>query len=288
MIIILAAAEFVAYLDFIGTQISQGDSPDFPYQFKPRPFEQIYEESRQFGFGKIYGENKKGKPVVLCISSDAFGEGVEEKDTLGKRVSDEYNVPVYLRSFSGWGMQNMYWQFSRDDFYKEVPEPQAVIVVYNPYLNRFTYAPEAYNTLRYDIKNGEITRVSNAYMFMNYSYAILKFRKIIGKIKADDIQNTLGEFNIFLLESKKFSQKHWKNTKFIVVKNTDKSTKDDPMSWEVLKKQDVSIIELSDFLGDDYTSKSRFSKSENDRHPNKRIWKKASSALGKYLIKGQS
>lgn len=287
VLVILFAAEIASYLDFFGLQISQKDKLTLPYSYKPIPFEQRYEEAKELGFGKILGAEKKGKPIVLCISSDAFGDGLEEKDTFGKKISEEYDVPVYLRSFSGWGMQNMYWQFIRDDFYREVPEPQAVIVIYNPYIGYFTYAPDVYNTLRYNIKNGKFVRVSDKIMFLNYSYTISKINRIIADSRCKNIPNTLSEFSTYLLECKKQSKKHWKNTKFIVVKNIDKQTPDEPEYWENLASEGIVSIELSDSLGANYASKSKYKKSNVNNHPSPKIWQKAVPTLEKYIVKGQ-
>ena len=83
IIIFLAALEVASYLDFAATQIKQGDIPDTPYSYPPKPFEKIYEQVREWGFGKVYGENKKGKPLALFIASDASGESLPEKEQLG-------------------------------------------------------------------------------------------------------------------------------------------------------------------------------------------------------------
>lgn len=287
IIIFLAALEVTSYLDFAATQIKQGDIPDTPYSYPPKPFEKIYEQVREWGFGKVYGENKKGKPLALFIASDASGESLPEKEQLGYIISERFKIPVYNRAYGGWGMQNMYWQFDRDDFYKEVSEPQAVLLIYYDNLNYNTYVTGIYNTLKYDIKDGKFVRQPNINEYLSYSYAVLKIRKIVGKMKAENTEKSLEMFNSYLLACKEKSQKHWKNTKFIVVKNIDEKTKDDPKYWQLLKDEGIIIIELSDILGQEYTDDLKYKKSKDDNHPTSNLMEKIAVSLDKYLEKGQ-
>ena len=154
-------------------------------------------------------------------------------------------------------------------------------------MNYNTYVTGIYNTLKYDIKDGKFVRQPNINEYLSYSYAVLKIRKIVGKMKAENTQKSLEMFNSYLLACKEKSQKHWKNTKFIVVKNIDEKTTDNPTYWQLLKDEGIIIIELSDILGQEYTDNLKYKKSKDDNHPTSNLMEKIAASLDKYLEKGQ-
>ena len=121
VVVILFAAEIASYLDFFGLQISQKDKLTLPYSYKPIPFEQRYEEAKELGFGKIFGAEKKGKPVVLCISSDAFGDGLEEKDTFGKKSRKNTMFPSICAHSAAGGCKTCIGNLSETIFTEKCP-----------------------------------------------------------------------------------------------------------------------------------------------------------------------
>ncbi len=287
IVIIIIAAEVVALLNYLFIGIKNNDI-QMPYSTPAYSFEKIYAEEirdlKKYPFGKKYGTEYKKPPVLIFGDSAAYGEELEEEQRFSYLLSKYIHKPVYNRAFGGWGPQNIYWQFKNEDFYKEISqEPEAIIIVYSPFCFKRMYSPDLANGLKYNIKDGKIIRVSSLYNKLNLSYFILKVNSVAGEIKGKDFDKSFDDFKVYILESYKESKKHWKNTKFYIIKYLYKDCPENPERWKELEAEGIKIFEFSDFLGQNYFLKDEYIQSFEDFHPTEKFWKDAVPKIAEKL-----
>ncbi len=244
-----------------------------PYTCRVRPFEQTYQEVYKYGFGKVYGEKYNKKPIAIFGESCAFGDGIDPKQSFSSKLSDYTKRTVYNRAFSGWSIQNIYYQFLQDSFYKEVQEPEYVIVMFTPFSFRYMYDPDRFNSLKYDmISPNELKRVPLKVMQLNNSYLIAKINNWIGYKRAEKFDKSFDNYALFLTESKKLADNHWKNTKWVVLKYTDCFDSDNVKKWDKLSKKGFIIIDTTDLIGENFSTNPEYSLSKHNGHPTGKLW----------------
>ncbi len=243
--------------------------------FKLQSFDKLYEMIKREKLNKPIGLNYKNKPILLMGCSYAYGYKLDKEDTLGYMLSEKLKRPVYNRAFEwNWGVNTMLYQARREDFYKEVPNPEYIIYVFTGdhivKANCSSFDPVfPYPVIRYIKKNGRLEREKfslryNLHMFRTYS----EYRAY--KYSWEFLDNSINEF---FIETKQEFDKHWKDYKFIIlIYERDKDyIKQEHKNWEELEKQGFTIISTTDLTGGIMDNKEYFI--SDNYHPNNKAWK---------------
>lgn len=221
------------------------------------------------------------KPVVLFGCSFAYGFFLKDTETMSYKISRLTKRPVYNRAASGWSIQHMLYQVRQSKFYEKVPEPEYVIfLLINDHFRRL-YVPtflstqmlsEIYN-LRYKCENDRLVlkdRPNKIKDFFKQSYIIQKLEHayINNFVVAPRNYENYSRFALkHFTESRAAMQKHWKNTKYIIIFYqhfyNDYKFKEllEREGFEVLSLQDLSDI---DIYSDEYMQKNY--------HPTAKAW----------------
>lgn len=231
-----------------------------------------------------YKSRNKTKPVLIFGCSFAWGARLDEPQTFHYKLSKLMKRNVYNRSMSCWGPQHMLYQVKREDFYKEIPEPEFIIYVYisnhidrmykYKYISSFCFDHEYFYLKYNEHKNNLIEEKRLEH---------IPYSRIINKIILPYIaekQVSDKSFNLlekYFIETRKEIEKHWKNVKFIILdydndnyifnnypeilnkQNADKLTKD---GFTVIKVSELTDIPLTEGYYLD----------EGDTHPNEAAW----------------
>ena len=254
---------------------------------KYQNFDDFYVFVRKNKFRKPIGLEYKNKPILVFGGSFAWGFGLKENENFAAHLSSLTQRPVYNRSYEmWWGPQNMLYQAQREDFYKEVPEPQYVIYIFieEHYLRAATKSYglfSSYPYLHYNLdEKNNIKREKNLFWQNFITYRQFSFDKAI---RMDWLEKE-KLFNQIFIETKKEFDKHWNNYKFIILiyeENELSKEKLNDRHFDTLIDNGFIIISVYDLVG-------RFMNEKDDLiydkcHPSSKAWNTITTALVKDL-----
>lgn len=268
IICVIIFGEVFAYLNelYYGAKYNNGKL-FAPYTMCVKKFEKTYQEAKEKGFGKIYGEQYKGNPILLFGGSYVYGYGLKDEEKPAAKLANYLKKPVCNRAFQTWCIQNMLWQFKQKDFYNEVEKPDAVIYTGIKEDLENIYNPDVLNGLKYTLVNGELKEVPYLLMIPNNSYLYKKLNHEISYRKTLDRTSNIAFFNKHVLEAKKEMDAHWKDVKMVIV------WYDLPITDEFkeLTEQGIEVVSLDDFMKEKIYSKN-LTNSKQDYHPSSKAW----------------
>ena len=269
IICIIVFGEIFAYCNelYYGAKFNNGKL-FAPYTMRVKKFEQIYNEAKAKNFGKIYGKEYKGAPILLFGGSYVYGYGLKDDEKPAAKLANYLKKPVSNRAFQTWCVQNMLWQLKREDFYKEVAKPDYIIYTGIREDLENIYNPDVLNGLKYTSVNGELKEVPYLLMLPNNSYLYKKISHEISYRKTLNRTENLKFFNQHVLESKKEIDKHWGNVKMIVVWYDLPITEE----FDELTQQGILVVSLDDFMKEKIYSNNNLTNSKEDYHPNSQAW----------------
>jgi len=262
-------------------------APKFDEEYKKIVNEGFYAIENHHGVAHfrtpVINKNKK-KPIIIFGCSIAWGARLQENQTFHYKLSKLTYRSVYNRSICGMGIQHMLYQLKREDFYKDIPEPEYIIYVYiGNHISRmykYNYICDSYdyNYLKYNNVFGKLKeekRLQNIPYSRLYNDIILRF---IAKFQESKFPKLAFNFlEKHLLESKKELEKHWKNTKFVILEyeSEDKSLSPNinVLSLKNIKKLEKDgfiVIKTSDLT--DIPLGKNYYLDEMDHHPNEAAW----------------
>ena len=242
------------------------------------------------GYGRApEGLQYKKKPITIFGCSYAYGYKLDKEETFSYKLAHNAKRPVYNQSFTGWGIQHMLYQSKLEDFYSKVPEPEYVIYVYiNDHIRRlylisfssWNILAEQFN-LRYKKKNNQLIEIRNQNPIFNQIKRLYFVNKLQNTIVNKQIANSKNpeKHYDFALEhfvnAKNEMQKHWKNSKFVVLFYDD--AKNDEYLKNKLEKNDFIVIETEKLIKEDLTKEEFLT--EDKCHPNEKAWDLITPAL---------
>ncbi len=288
--------DFFCYLIYFNKWVEKNKEinlppPKFEYSIKLKPFEQDYINIRKNKLRKPVGITSNKKSIVIFGCSYAYGYILPDEKILSYKLYELTGRPIYNRAFVAWGLQHMLYQLKRDDFYKEIKEPEYIIYIFiTDHLRRMysfvSDSPFLYNELylRYEIKNGKC-RELNKEVFSYAGFSILKSlkeKRVNDTLyKKDNFNKVFDDMESIFVESKKEVQKHYPKTKFIILKyrdhnnswylNTDR--------WKELEREGFIVIDTKNLTGKDLYKKEYVFKEVYDLHPNEKGWDVVSKSL---------
>lgn len=290
----LSKEQYISVLKRFGNQ----ENLDFKYSIKMRNFDEKYEDLKKQLIRKPNGENYTKKSIILFGCSFIYGFGLNIEETVGAKLSEETKRPAYNRGIPGAGVQHMYYQLNRDDFYDEIKkEPEFIIynLIYQYHYERlFMYTFHLYENdlyLQYDQKDGNIYRRKNILPnYINGLYTVRYIHSIINKQKFHETQ--IGEDYMFLMlkKSKEIAQKKWPNIRFIVLNFEVENEKNGvPFVLTLvdnfakrLKDDGFEVYSMKEITGIDY-AEPNYRISETDDHPRAEYWQNAVPQIAKKL-----
>lgn len=172
------------------------DSKIPPYPLKLKIFSNYYERRKLVeNFCSVYGENYKGKPILLFGDVFANGSDVPEEKSFARKLADITQRPVYSYAHAGWGIQHLYFLLKEEENLSLIKEPKTLIYVYNPYqverLTSFSYYPHHnYLNLKYRLlDNAIVEHVPRALILYNsYFYRSLEMTAGLQKAKSVNLK----------------------------------------------------------------------------------------------------
>lgn len=215
------------------------------YKLKYYDWDENYPYIVKYNMRKPFGTKYKNKPIVIFGCSYAYGYDLKDEQSLGYKLSEYTKRPVYNRAFNGFGIQHMLYQLEREDFYKEVPQPEYVIFVYiNGHISRCYSKKRDWfinEYLSYEKKNNRLIRWHKFYAPIFNLYSVNSVY--------NSVINTFFMFNIpitdfarqHFIQSKEMVDKHWKGTKFVVINYDDNNEKE----INELEKYGIKIIHVN-------------------------------------------
>lgn len=235
------------------------------------------------GYGRApEGIEYKKSPFVIFGCSYAYGYQLENNQTLSYKLSKKAKIPVYNRAFTGWGIQHMLYQTRIEKLYEIIPKPQYVMYIYmhdhirRLYLLSFSYwniLAEEFN-LRYKEKDSKLIEIKNQNTILNQIKRLYFVNKIQHQLTNKEMTNskTLKKRYDFALkhfvESKQNMQKHWQDTKYIVL-FYDKTDGDEYLRNK-LKENDFIVLDAQTLANVDLTTDEFLT--ANKLHPNEKVW----------------
>lgn len=264
---------------------------EFSYQAFPIPFHHkpSYPELTEKHFRyKVYNftrqpnglEYKEKRPIAVFGCSFAYGFRLEDKQTFSYKLSQATKRPVYNRAVNGFGIQHMLYQSRTSQMYDTINNPEYVIYVFIPDHFRRLYSVVAwgqnlllrYFDLRYKFDGEKLIKterppfyqrfVLESYMYLraSTSYTNAFFLNPANREKYFDF--ALEHFK----EAKEEMQKHWTNTRYIVLIYNHFENYED-FEYE-LNKLGYEVIYTPPFLDEDVYNE----KYMKYGHPSEEAW----------------
>lgn len=263
--------------------IAQNENIGFHKGIKKFHFNIDYFPTPENGYGVApEGLNYKKKPIVIFGCSYAYGYQLERKQTLTYKLAQNAKIPVYNRAYTSWGIQHMLYQSRIEKLYEILPEPEYVMYVFiNDHIRRlyllsfssWNILAEEFN-LRYKEKDGELIEIKNQNGFLNQIkrlYFANKIQHLMTNKKMLDSKNRTNRYDFAIkhfVEAKQEMQKHWKNTKFVVL-FYDKTANDKYLK-DKLTENDFIVLDATTLTDENLATKKYLT--QDKLHPNEKAW----------------
>lgn len=242
------------------------------------------------GFRPTEYRDKNKPPIVVFGCSYVQGTGLNDNQTVSRKLADYTNRTVYNRGKSGLGIYYFYYLLNNEKIIKDLPKnPQYIIWIlipnHIPRMYRYRSVPfmGLYN-LRSKIKNGQIVTDNISCKFLHSFFTSIVLEEFIANRRYENKSKTDFMFIKLFKESDKLIKKNFPNTKFVVVSFDlyNDIPKDYYRRLQLLKDEipDIQIIDLNKEIPD--IADKRYI-GDDKVHPNEQAWDKIVPVLAKKL-----
>lgn len=233
---------------------------------------------------------KNKKPIVIFGCSYAYGYNLSAEQTLSYKLANAAKRPVYNRAWIGWGIQHMLYQAQYEKLYEQIQEPEYVIYLYiNDHLRRlYLMSFAAWNlleeepNLRYKEKNDKLILIQNKNPILRQIKRLYLTNKLHTLyVEKHLLKNQEKCYNFALkhfVEAKSEMQKHWKDTKYIVLFYNDNTDNKDFKAE--LEKNGYIIIDSSELTNQNLEDSMYMMP---NYHPTEAAWDLIAETLAKKL-----
>ncbi len=249
-------------------------------------FDKFYDT--RIEFRPVSEGNSNRKPLLVFGCSFAYGASLLPEQTFTHKLSEITQRTVYNRAYSGWSVQNMLYQLRRNDFYNQIKEPEYIIYVYlNSHIQRIhsevwmTDNQVFYKKTPRGLEENKFFSAANPF----YNYIIkgvhwLYCKNVFAENSAEKklFQQSPSFLNLHFIESKKEAEKHWKDTKFVVLVYSEMGCED----WKALEKEGIKVVKVKDLTSENL-DELKYKISETDAHPSELAWDVITPSLIKLL-----
>ena len=258
----------------------------FGYLLKKEKFENKFNDDFKKEVRKPQGLKYKKKPILFLGCSNAYGQFLEEEETLSYKISKKAKRPVYNWAYPAWGIQHAYYIIQ--NMPKIQPEPEYVFYVFiNDHLRRMymnCFIEDYAENLQYKLKDGKLEKIDNRSNIFDNSYFLVNLKKLFIYFykKSENSQNLFLNYVYQLNDEVKTLYPH---SKFVILvfehNNKKKKGKLQYKLMEELQKNRINVVFSSKITDVDFSEdKYRLPKEKDSfRHPNALTWDIVSDAL---------
>lgn len=212
--------------------------------FSPAPFR-----------GSFMNKETNKKPVLWFGCSFAEGAGLEDNKTPCYKISQLTRRSCLNKTKGATGVQYMYYQLSKQNFSKEVPQADFIIYtfiwnhihrLYNYQINPLV---DMFN-LRYKNNNGTLEEIKPVFKPLYSSFFI---RRILNKKVNKSVLREANDFELFNLimkETAELVKKYYPKSTFIMLEFPDTSRKELPLKEiKTLESYGIIVVRVKDLIG---------------------------------------
>ena len=227
-------------------------------------------------------EYKRKTPITLFGCSFAFGQHLNDNQTLSYKLAQELKRPVFNRAIAGGSFQHMYLQVINDSFYEDIPFSDTVIYVmiddhYRREMLNYFDVLNLHIHPHFLRKNNELVMEDYDNKFMNAirsSYIV----KTINHVYADkyiknpkNAEKVTDTALLYFIESRNELKKQWKNDiKFIVILYDCWEIPYKDLLCKKLKENGFSVYSVKSFT-DENLMQEKYMMQDN-YHPTEAAW----------------
>lgn len=255
------------------------------YFLKKDKFENKFNSDFKIEMRKPVGLNyKKKKPVLLLGCSYAYGQFLDEKDTLGYKISEKAKRPVYNWGYPAWGIQHAYYIVR--NMPKISPDPEYVFYIFmNDHLRRMyinCFREDYAENLQYRVIDGVLVKKDNRRNIFDNSHFLVNLKNFVLYFYKRT-KNSQNLFKTYVHSLNDEIKEIYPNSKFVVLV-FDKNNKKWKLPYKImdeLKQEGIDVFYLNDITNIDF-SKDEYKLSEDKdyfRHPNAQAWEVTSDSL---------
>ncbi len=293
IIILYFIIDFIIYKTEVNNFDKNQTVPKFSYNlFNPKINYDYLNNQDYTIFRKPSGLEYSSSPITIFGCSVGYGQYLNDNQTFSYYLSEETKRPVYNRSISGGGLQNMYYQVVSDEFYSQVPYSSDVIYVYiNDHIRRMLGLPfnilERNFYLHYKLHNGKLIKDNYDSAFLNFlrsSYILNRYKlQYFENIKKSDYIALSNEALEYFLNTKYELKYHWGKdfhfyVLFFIKSNSDRYLID------LLKQNGFEVILIEDLTSENL-HQAPYLASDN-KHPSEEVWKLITPKIAQILSFG--
>lgn len=241
------------------------------------------------GFRPTEYRDKNKPPIFVFGCSYVQGTGLNDNQTVSRKLADYTNRTVYNRGKSGLGIYYFYYLLNNEKIIKDLPKnPQYIIWIlipdHVPRMYRYRSVPLGIYNFRSKIKNGQIVTDNISCKFLHSFFTSIVLEEFIAKRRYENKSKTDFMFIKLFKESDKLIKKNFPNTKLVVVSFDlyNYIPADYYRRLQLLKDEipDIQIIDINKEIPD--IADKRYI-GDDKVHPNEQAWDKIVPVLAKKL-----
>lgn len=234
----------------------------------------------------LIGKSSK-KPILLFGCSFTYGTGLNDNQTLSYKLYKLTDRTIYNKGMPATGTQHILYLLSQKSFYNKVPDVEFIIYTFiHDHLTRlYGYYLSPYSNdinLRYELKNGKLQEIYPRFIPL---YSLYSVKRVQDYIKMQKMSQNDKAFKLFaetLMESKKLTDRHYPNSKFIILLYKDASKMLlDKEQIKLLESKGFIVIDAEQLVHHELTSDKY--KAGDKEHPSEKAWDEIAPQLVKKL-----
>ncbi len=221
------------------------------------------------------GVNYNKRPIIILGCSFAFGQYLNENQTLGYKLANYSHRPVYNYAVCGKGIQNALFILQNKLYDTSIKDPEFIIYVMMSDHIRRLYTNVCmgdfvgYPDYRID-KNGNIKLYRDYFPVYRQFYTFYYFNNLFYKyILRKNYKRHNLYINAYFEEMNKEIKKQFPNIKFVILIYGDKNNFG--LDLSKLEKDGFIILQTDEISGVNLLQR-KYQLSETDTHPTEEAW----------------
>ena len=233
--------------------------------------------------GTSYPDNPSGKaPIALMGCSYVYGLWLDDNETFSAQLSQYTGRTVYNLGIIGASPREILYILENDDIRNTLIKEEPEYIIY-PYIAHhlirlYTDIRFYANSPYYRLNDGKL-QYYNKNKFLTSSMIYRKILEYKKKKVSDD--EAFALFCIYMKQINEEVQKHYKNTKFVVLIYED-NVPNTYHNWTPLIQNGIIVLNAP-LITHTGLHNSEYLLSDTDRHPNAKAWATVVPALSKEL-----
>ncbi len=274
LILLFSLSEFFLFKQY---QITR---PDLEYKIEKVPYENLVKTPGRFR--KASGLNYKKQPIIIFGCSYAYGEFLDDEDTISAKLSKLSKRPVYNYAIKGKGLQNTLFIVQNKLYDTNIKNPKyAIYIMMSDQIRRLytNVCPDDYvgQPIYKFNKLGEPVIKSSYYPRYRQFYSFYYLNNLVYKYILEKQFNRHNRYvTLYFEQIQRQLKEQFPDIKFIILMFGDKTNFGLDMSR--LKDDGFTVISTEELTGINFFEK-KYQISEKDIHPNSEVWEIVASKL---------